>query len=386
MSKPSLYTPYPKPSFRNWYSAKAGPLDPRAFSRPARSSPLAPAIPHSCSTTSFEGLGARRPSLTKPSEEVITDMQRSPLSSGCLRRMFRAFSGMGGKPNTSKASMPISSCLENSGPFRRSLISVCRGGAAPMSRPTLKDFSTLCFSAHSVTFFDGSPGSAASMAILSGMSTGKYQPPSIPPLADMSIHEPILIGLMRAPTSFRRSISLSGAPTFQKKSTIFWMKMFWGPEVLHVSFCMLADVEMWYSISMPGWRSSLEGMLSDQICQNSNTLLSSSWRKGMQFFACAILFSIVSSPSTVGVKESSFGAAVSSAAGAAGLSSAAAVAAGAAAGSGVAAAGAAAAGVSEAGGLAILSMACEILSTHCFIVSSDSANIWNVRLGVETEK
>ena len=51
------------------------------------------------------------------------------------------------------------------------------------------------------------------------MSTGKNQPPSIPPFPDISIQEPILTGLRAAPTSFSLSISASGAPTFQKKST-----------------------------------------------------------------------------------------------------------------------------------------------------------------------
>jgi hypothetical protein len=139
--------------------------------------------------------------------------------------------------------------------------------------PTEKHTVTLFCSAHSLTFLVGSPASEASMDSLRGMSTGKYHPPSIPPLADMSIHDPILIGLISAPTSLRRSISDSGAPTFQKKSTIFWMKMFCGPAVRQVSFCMSADVATWNSMLMPGCKSVVRGTLSVQICQNSSTLL-----------------------------------------------------------------------------------------------------------------
>jgi hypothetical protein len=36
---------------------------------------------------------------------------------------------------------------------------------------------------------------------------------------DISIQEPMTGGLISVPTSFNLSISVSGAPTFQKKST-----------------------------------------------------------------------------------------------------------------------------------------------------------------------
>src|SRR5689334_3426272 len=55
--------------------------------------------------------------------------------------------------------------------------------------------------------------------------------------------------------------------------------MFWGPLVRHVSFCMSADVDTKNSMASPAVSSSRGGIDSDQICQNSNTLLSSSRRK-----------------------------------------------------------------------------------------------------------
>ena len=48
---------------------------------------------------------------------------------------------------------------------------------------------------------------------------------------------------------------------------------------------MFAEVETWNSMAPPGWSSSPTGMLSDQICQNSKTLLSSSCKKGIVPFA-----------------------------------------------------------------------------------------------------
>ena len=87
----------------------------------------------------------------------------------------------------------------------------------------------------------------------------------MPPCSDMSIHEPILMGLIDAPTSFRRSISLSGAPTFQKKSTIFWMNVSCGPAVLHESLLQSDDTARLHSMLWSSLISCFCGMLSYQI-------------------------------------------------------------------------------------------------------------------------
>lgn len=63
------------------------------------------------------------------------------------------------------------------------------------------------------------------------------------------------------------------------------MKIFCGPATRQVNFSISADAARWNSIACPAAISLFGGILSDQICQNSKTLLSGSSKKGITALA-----------------------------------------------------------------------------------------------------
>jgi hypothetical protein len=128
---------------------------------------------------------------------------------------------------------------------------------------------------------------------------GKYQPTSIPPVAEELTHEPTAPrnavkkkknrkyekgregeqergrdgrgerdkpGLIFSPALLNLSTSSCGAPHAHMKSSIFDTKRSRGPCIAHVTFFMSDDVMICSSV--PGCSWVTLGKLSCQICQN----------------------------------------------------------------------------------------------------------------------